>query len=230
MAFPSPLPPVIFFDAVGTLLLPESSPAEVYASVGRQFGSRLDASTVASRFSVAVLRQERDDAESGLRTSEARELARWRAIVAEVLDDVSDAEACFQTLYTHFSRTSAWRCAEDAAEVLNALSARGHLVGIASNFDRRLRPLVESLPSLRAVRLLVISSEVGWRKPAAAFFEAMCRSIHAPAQQILHVGDDLANDFEGASAAGMQALLLDRRQSAPSVQDHRIESLRALLP
>ncbi len=229
MALPSPLPPVIFFDAVGTLLFPEPPPSEVYASVGRRFGSRLDATTVATRFSVSFRRQEREDVASGLRTSEARELARWRAIVAEVLDDVSDGEACFQTLYAHFARTSAWRCAEDAAEVLDALSARGHSVGIASNFDRRLRPLVENLPSLRAVRSLVISSEVGWRKPAAAFFEAMCRSIHAPAQQILYVGDDFANDFEGANAAGMQALLLDPRQIAPSVQNHRIESLSELL-
>ena len=208
---PLALPAIVFFDAVGTLISPEPSAPAVYATVGRRFGSRLDESTIAARFRAAFQRQEETDRAGGLRTGEEREVARWRAIVGEVLDDVPDAEACFHELYAHFARPDAWRCTSGTEEVLNALASRGHVLGLASNFDRRLRHLVEGLPPLRPIRHLVISSEVDWRKPAPEFYTEMCRQAGTPASEILYVGDDFVNDYEGAQAAGMRAVLLDPR-------------------
>jgi putative hydrolase of the HAD superfamily len=213
------LPSVIFFDAVGTLLYPEPTAPAVYAAVGQRFGSRLDQSTITARFRAAFHRQEEADRAGGLRTSEEREIARWRAIVREVLDDVSDDEACFHELYAHFAHPDAWRCATGTEAMLDALSRRGHCLGLASNFDRRLRHLVEGLPPLRPIRHLVISSEIGWRKPAPDFFAEMCRHASSTAAEVLYVGDDFANDYEGARAAGLRALLLGSRQR-PAVPEH----------
>jgi putative hydrolase of the HAD superfamily len=229
MALALLLPPVIFFDAVGTLLHPEPSAPEVYAAIGRRFGSRLEEVEIAVRFRAAFRRQEEVDYASGLRTSEERELARWRAIVREVLDDVSDAEMCFQELYAHFARTAAWRCEPDAAEVLATLAARGHVLGIASNFDHRLRGLVEQMSPLRPVRHLVISSEVGWRKPAGSFFVGMGRKAGKTADEVLYIGDDEINDYKGGRAVGMHVLLLDPLQRAILPPQDRMSSLRQLL-
>src|SRR5581483_10886690 len=165
MPLPFPLPAVVVFDAVGTLIHPEPPAPVVYASVGRRFGSRLDEAAIRTRFRAAFRRQEEADYAGNLRTDERREFARWQAIVGEVLDDVTDAEKCFQELYAHFARADAWRCESQTAEVLAGLAARGHVLGIASNFDHRLRGLVENMPALGPIRYLVISSEVGWRKP-----------------------------------------------------------------
>jgi putative hydrolase of the HAD superfamily len=206
------LPSLVFFDAVGTLLHPEPPAPAVYAVVGRRFGSQRDEADITGRFRAAFLRQEAEDHAAGLRTDERRELARWRAIVREVLDDVTDTETCFQELYAHFARADAWRCLPETGEVLAELPRRGHVLGIASNFDHRLRGLVEDLPVLRPVRYLVISSEIGWRKPAAEFFREMCRQAGSPPEQILYVGDDTINDYEGARAAGVRAVLLDSRR------------------
>lgn len=225
MAPAFPLPPVIFFDAVGTLIHPLPAAPEVYASVGRRFGTRLDGTTIAARFRVAFRRQEEADYADGLHTDEEREVRRWRAIVAEVLDDVSDGEACFQELYAHFARPEAWSCPPETAEVMNVLTARGHVLGIASNFDHRLRELVQNLPALRSIHHLVISSEIGWRKPASAFFAEIVRRANAPIEQILYVGDDLVNDHEGARAAGIRAVLLD---ASPALRENRIRSLNEL--
>jgi putative hydrolase of the HAD superfamily len=167
------------------------------------------------------------DQEAGLRTDEAREWRRWQAIVGEVLDDVPDRDGCFAALHAHFARPEAWRVESDAALVLEELTRRGLTIGIASNFDRRLRSVVVGLPELRAARQLVISSEVGWRKPAREFFDAACRQIgHAP-EQTVFVGDDLENDFAGARHAGLTALLFDplSRIEAPT----RLEKLTQLL-
>lgn len=218
MPLPFPLPPVVFFDAVGTLIHPEPPAAAVYADVGRRFGSRLDEATIRVRFRTAFLRQEEADYAGDLRTDEAREVQRWRAIVREVLDDVADAESCFHELYAHFARASAWRCEAGTAEVLAALAARGHQLGIASNFDRRLRGLVENMPAFGPLHYLLISSEIGWRKPARAFYAAMCRQANFAPEQILYVGDDPVNDYDGARAAGLHAVLFApaNRPSVPA--------------
>ena len=223
------LPSLVFFDAVGTLLHPEPPAPAVYAAVGRRFGSRRDEADITARFRAAFRRQEEEDRAAGLRTDERREIARWRAIVHEVLDDVAGVETCFQELYAHFARVDAWRCLPETGEVLAALAGRGHVLGIASNFDHRLRGLVESLPALRPVRYLVISSEIGWRKPAAQFFEQMCRQAGSSAEQVLYVGDDPINDYGGAQAARVRALLFNPRRSVEVPSDSCITSLSDLL-
>ena len=76
--------------------------------------------------------------------------------------------------------------------------------------------VVMGLPELGwAVDALVISSEVGFRKPHASFFEAVCQRLGLSARQILCVGDDLENDVRGAMRAGLSAILLDRGTQQP---------------
>jgi putative hydrolase of the HAD superfamily len=219
----------VFLDAVGTLLHTWPPAAWVYCMTGARYGSRLSLVAVTARFAAAFALQEEHDRAAGLRTDEAREVARWRAIVSAVLDDVSDPEACFRDLYEHFARPAAWRVEPAAAGVLEELAGRGLALGIASNFDHRLRGLAAGLPELRPVHHLVISSEVGWRKPAAAFFDAVRDRAGVPPEQILFVGDDFANDYDGARAAGLRAVLLDPHGRCPEAPSARIESLGELL-
>lgn len=198
----------VFFDAVGTLLEPTPTAVEVYHDVGRRLGSRLAPEEIAVRFRAAFRQQERLDQDHHWRTDEVREERRWRAIVAAVLDDVADQESCFRTLWDHFARPTAWRCLDGVAELFAELDRRGLVLGMASNFDARLRGVVAGLPELGLLRHLVISSEVGWRKPAPEFFrEVVARAAVAPAH-ILFVGDDPINDDEGARRAGLTALRL----------------------
>jgi putative hydrolase of the HAD superfamily len=228
----SPLaPPIraIFFDAVGTLLHPEPAAPEVYAEVGRRHGSRIDVDLIATRFRQAFLLEEECDRRNAWRTSEAREIERWRHIVAAVLDDIRDAEACFQELFDHFSRPGSWRCDPDTEAVLRELSGRGYELGMASNYDHRLRTVVAGLPALAPIGRLVISAEVGWRKPAVGFFNAVCQPAGWSGEQLLYVGDDPANDYDGARAAGVNAVLLDPDNRAASVAGSRIRRLLDLL-
>ncbi len=211
-----PIPPevrAVVFDAVGTLIHPDPPAAVVYAEVGRRFGSRLDLETIAARFSASFRRQEEIDHAAGLRTSESREVARWRAIVAEVLEDVTEPEACFRHLYEHFAKPSAWRTEPDAAATLAALTARGYRLGVASNFDHRLRGIIAAA-GLRVTGQVIDSAAVGWRKPAAEFFAAVCRALGVRPREALYVGDDPANDHAGARAAGLSAILFDPRGGA----------------
>jgi putative hydrolase of the HAD superfamily len=198
----------LFFDAVGTLIHPEPSAAAVYAAVARSLGSRLTAVQIAARFRIAFAREEAFDLANGLRTSEEREQRRWRHVVAEVLPDVCDGERCFEELFAHFARPDAWRLDPGAAAVLAELERRGYVLGLASNYDGRLRAVVAGLPALRPLQHLVISSEVGWRKPAPEFFAALCKHTGLGPGEVLFVGDDRVNDYDGATAAGLRAVLV----------------------
>jgi putative hydrolase of the HAD superfamily len=215
----------VFFDAVGTLLHPEPKVGDVYAAAGARFGSRLSRATVAERFSTAFRRQEEADRAADNRTSEEREVLRWQAIVAEVLDDVTDTPGCFRELYDHFARPDAWRIEPDAVATLAGLAERGLLLGVCSNFDHRLRGLIAALRELADIRHVVISSEVGWKKPAAGFFDEVARAAQFAPEQILIVGDDAANDFDGARAGGFGALLFDPHRKSNLAPEMRIARL-----
>jgi putative hydrolase of the HAD superfamily len=200
----------VFFDAVGTLIHPDPPAAVAYAEIGRRYGTRLSPADIAVSFRSAFVHEEEFDRANGLRTSEERERQRWRNIVARVLDDVTDPEACYADLFHHFSRPEAWRCDPEAAAVIETLGQRSYLLGLASNYDERLRSVLAGIPELNALRYVVISAEVGWRKPAPEFFSALSRISGVPSAEILFVGDDPVNDYKGARAAGMSALLLGR--------------------
>jgi putative hydrolase of the HAD superfamily len=201
----------VFFDAVGTLIQPEPSAADAYAAVGRRHGSRLPADVIRGRFVAAFEAEERLDAGRGHRTDEERERQRWLAVVAAVLDDVRDSRRCFDELYEHFAGPQAWRCEAGAGAVLAALRAEGYAVGVASNFDRRLRAVVAGLPELAPLEHLAISSEVGWKKPAPQFFAALAAMTGLSPGEVLLVGDDPENDFHGARRAGLSSLMLGPR-------------------
>lgn len=199
----------VFFDAVGTLIHPDPAVGAVYAEIGRRHGSSQRFDDIRARFGPAFRRQEQLDSAAAWQTSEEREFQRWRDIVTEILDDVPSPAACFAELYEHFARPSAWRCTADAAVTLRNLTERGLIVGMASNFDQRLHGVVAGLPELAALRHVVVSSEVGWRKPSAHFFAAMCQTANLTPAEVLFVGDDVVNDLEGAQQAGVPALLYD---------------------
>jgi putative hydrolase of the HAD superfamily len=218
----------VVFDAVGTLIHPDPPAPAVYAEVGRKFGSRLPPAVIAARFGEAFRREEVRDLATGLRTSEARERERWRRIVAAVLDDVADPQACFEQLFDHFSRPAAWRCEDEVAATLSRLGALGFELGLGSNYDRRLRRVAGGLPALGAIRHLVISSEVGWRKPSPRFFHSLCREVGRGAEDVWYVGDDRANDYDGARAAGLKAVLFDPARKEASAEVTRIDRLGGL--
>ena len=199
----------VVFDAVGTLLVPNPSVVEVYGEVGRRHGSRYRVEQLRERFAKAFGIEEALDRAADWVTDEARELRRWRDIVAGVLDDVDDPARCFADLYEHFARPTSWICVPSVGSLFTELRQRRLKTAIGSNFDHRLLPIVQGLRELADLDRVFVSSAIGWRKPAPGFFEAVVRGLGIAAGEILFVGDDPRNDFRGATDAGMRAVLFD---------------------
>jgi putative hydrolase of the HAD superfamily len=218
----------VFFDAVGTLLFPDPGALAVYAEVARKLGLDLTPADVRARFVEAYRAHELIDRESGWVTSEEREHDRWRSIVATTLRDLSDPEACFPELFEHFAKPASWRLGRDVAAVIAALSRRGFVLGLGSNYDSRLWSVLDGFPELAPLReRTVISAAVGFRKPSEKFFREMVRVAGCEPGQILFVGDDPGNDYIGATEAGLNAVLLD--PDGRSALQNRITHLAELV-
>ena len=221
----------ILFDAVGTLIYAEPSPAAVYAEVGRRHGATLPEDEISRRFRSAFAAEEaRDRLDSCGRTDEARERRRWQAIVSAVFAETPNVDELFCELWQRFARPEAWRPYADAPPVVAELVRRGTMVAVASNFDARLGPIVAThFPEVASKRIFA-SSQLGYRKPAQNFFNECVQRLNnagsngcisaavepnpptkpVAKQTSWFVGDDVDNDFHGARAAGLAALLLDR--------------------
>jgi putative hydrolase of the HAD superfamily len=113
--------------------------------------------------------------------------------------------------------------------VATEFAGRGYALGVASNYDHRLRSVAAGLPEFRLLPHLMISAEIGWRKPAREFFTAVCTQVNLDAECVLLVGDDWNNDIVGARAAGLHAILLDPKERYEPTGVTRIRQLQELL-
>ena len=219
----------IVFDAVGTLIKPVPSVAEAYTAAARRQGVVLDPEEVKARFDVHFQSDKVHGEQGALSTDDATERRRWRMIVSGVLPEVADTDRAFAELWDHFGRPESWWCYPDVAAALDRLADQAISVCVGSNFDGRLRGVVNGLPALKdRTETLVISSEVGFRKPHPSFFHAACAQLGLPPAKVLCVGDDPENDVRGAIRAGLSGLLLDRGAGITSDLPH-VPNLTALI-
>ena len=116
-------------------------------------------------------------------------------------------DALFPELYERFASAKVWRVFDDVRPALVKLKAQEMKLGVISNWDERLRPLLDQLELTPFFDVIVVSSEIGYCKPAPEIFRETLRLLKVPTGQVLHVGDSEAEDVVGASSAGMQAVI-----------------------
>lgn len=100
--------------------------------------------------------------------------------------------------------------------VLEGLAARYPLL-LCSNFTDTGTAcrVLEDAGFAPLFRHVVVSEEVGFRKPRAEIFDAVLERVDLAADEVLHVGDNLVADVSGAKAKGMPAAWLTRRVAEP---------------
>lgn len=196
---------VVFFDAVGTVLAVEPSVAELYRRAGEELGLSLPHETVDQRFQ-AALRGEADSSE----TDPQQERDRWRRIVANVLCELEETQAdlAFERLWDRFADPKHWSVYPGVEPLWKKLKQQGVRIGIASNFDERLKRICRSFPLLDAADHLFYSSELGVRKPSARFYQTIAARIDWPPNKLHMVGDSHAGDVVAAVQAGWTATWL----------------------
>lgn len=209
----------IFFDLVGTLIRGRRPIGEEYAVQLERFGVVADPWTLDSAFKSAM-RDAPAMAFPGRTIQEAGDLERqwWRAVVSRVLAtagvvhelDGGHFDSFFASLFAHFATGQAWEVYPDVLPALTSLKSAGFLLGLITNYDTRVSPVLESQGLSSLLDSVTIPAQVGAAKPDAAIFARALASLGLHPGEAVYVGDEMDDDYRGAEAAGLTAVLLDR--------------------
>jgi putative hydrolase of the HAD superfamily len=207
----------IFFDAVGTLFHLRRSVGYHYALVGAEIGLKLDEQELERAFLLAWSQMPARVAIAGPRENDDKDW--WRELVDLVLDQSApslgqlDRDNYFEIAYEHFAEAGVWEPYPEVADVLEKLHSRFQL-SVVSNFDGRLRMILEHLDISKFFSHVFVSSEIGTDKPDPEIFRHALGFINVSADKVLHVGDDPERDWKAASAAGLSVFKLDRNKNS----------------
>ncbi|MBM7047655.1 MULTISPECIES: HAD family hydrolase [Rhizobium] len=135
----------------------------------------------------------------------------------------------FQTRYPHFARLSV-----GALEMLIVLRARGLKTAIISNGHAGVQSAKIEITGLKdAVDLVVISEDVGLRKPDPRIFQHAAERLGVTPAHCIFVGDNPQADVLGAEASGMTGIFYSAGSSWPDTlpfPKYSIETLVEVLP
>ena len=219
----------VFFDAGATLLYPDPPVEEVYARVFADDGVRFTHGELRDALTsvwIEIQREKPGDRYGGVRG----EPGFWRDFLGRVrrlLDGGPLSEKAFARLAQHFRDPGVWAVYPDVVPTLEALAGQGMPLAVVSNWDSYLPRLLELRGLSEYFQTVSVSAIEETGKPDAEIFRRTCARMSVAPEQALHVGDSLRDDFEGARAAGLNALLLDRKDQHGDVPD-RIASLAQL--
>lgn len=213
----------VLFDAVGTLIFPSPSVAEVYQQAAQSLGLSLSQAEVSRRFKIAYAQSAYP---SHVDSSLPSDRVRWQQVVSQVLDELTAEHKtiAFEQLWHHFAQPSAWQLFDDAAAALNELQQQGQSLAIASNFDERLHLIVEGHPLLSHFKNVFVSSDLGFAKPHPSFFQQVSQQLSVHPSELLLVGDDLDADVLGGLSAGWTGVWIQRKSNPSTAASTLLEA------
>jgi putative hydrolase of the HAD superfamily len=207
----------IFFDAAGTLFHLPRGVGYHYALVGEEIGLKLDSRQLDRAFTNAWNAMPRRESIDGPRADDDKDW--WRALVDLVLDETAlslnelDRDNFFEIAYEHFAEAGVWELYPEVLEILENLFPRFQLT-VVSNFDGRLRMILERLSVSKFFKHVFLSSELGADKPDPEIFRRALNLVQLNPNEVLHVGDDPERDWKAATAAGLSIFQLDRKKNS----------------
>lgn len=121
-------------------------------------------------------------------------------VPVEVLTDVAERRISFNPY-------------PESEAVLRHLREMGTQVFAVSNWDIELVRVLDDLGWTDYFDGVIVSAVLGIEKPEGEIFEEALRLSGVSRDRVVHVGNDLITDVEGASRAGLDTVLVDRRGS-----------------
>jgi putative hydrolase of the HAD superfamily len=212
-----PAPKAIFFDAAGTLFYLPRGVGYHYALVARELGLNWNSNDLDRAFNNAWNAMPPRQAVDGPRENDDK--GWWRELVGLVVNDVApslnelDRDNFFEVAYEHFAEAGVWELYPEVLEVLENLGQRFQLA-VISNFDGRLRMILEQLGIAKFFNHIFLSSELGADKPDPEIFRRALAFMRLAPGEVLHVGDDPERDWNAAASAGLSVFKLERGKNS----------------
>jgi len=118
-------------------------------------------------------------------------------------------DAYFSAFYDHCELVPGTK------ELLEELVGR-YPLGMLTNFTHppAVLRIIDGMGLDPFFRTVLVSGDLGYRKPHPSVFAQLVAELGVPAERILFVGDDLEADIQGARDAGLQAVVTTCVQDA----------------
>ena len=153
---------------------------------------------------------------SSLAKSEAFWTWVYDGLLSECGVESSARPAIAHKCHVAFNDFASWRAFVDTAPLLEALDRRradGLHVGVLSNWESWLEPLLVHMGIVSHFDALTVSGEVALEKPDAGIFDHALTAAgldRSTAHLAIHVGDSWSADVSGARGVGIAPVWLDR--------------------
>jgi putative hydrolase of the HAD superfamily len=205
----------VLFDVDFTLCRPgpELSP-ERYARIAARHGITLDTSRYEVAREAAVLNLKRHP-------ELLHDESIWHRFTEEIFTGMGGPEAiaseCATEVEEGWGVSENFELFEDVMPVLEELRRAELRIAVVSN---GVRDLTEFVAHHRLdVDVIVDSRSHGRVKPHPTIFQAALAALGVTPADAVMVGDSLEEDVEGARALGMRAILIDREERHPDVEE-----------
>jgi HAD superfamily hydrolase (TIGR01509 family) len=177
----------------------------------------------------AIERSSKNELDAILQQGDAVDQGFWHMFYSRLFTELDLKDDQLRDNLVEATRISANWCVirPGTREILQRLGRRYQL-GVISNADGKIAAVLERSGIADCFRTITDSGLVGHEKPHPAIFEAALRSVDVAAEQSLYVGDIYSVDYQGATRAGMQAILFDLAGAYRETDLPRVESLEEL--
>jgi HAD superfamily hydrolase (TIGR01549 family) len=226
------IPSFVFFDHGGTLSHVTKNPSEIVRDLLREQGHEFPLENIEEAYQIAdawwnknqgrlprgkrklLLQESHEVLMQNLGITDTKELAKkieqeWHVRVGFV--PYSDTIGCLEKLKERRIPMGIITQNLDTNEEFRQHALK--ITGIGDYFS-----------------VVATTESLGYDKPDPRLFLEAAKLTGFPVQSILHVGDNLDLDVKGASAAGMQAILIDRTTKSHEGHVQVIHSLDELPP
>ncbi|CAN5539586.1 hypothetical protein BH24CHL9_BH24CHL9_10200 [soil metagenome] len=203
-------PGIVLLDVGDTLLRPEPSWRDIYASVFRTLGIDASPDEFEQAFREAWHAWSHEGPFDTSEEASFRRLMELDQLIFDRLGHPDLPESFFRAIEAAFHRRSAWYVFPDVMPALDVMRAAGLRLGVVSNWGWAAPELLHLLELAGHFEVLAISARVGYQKPHPAIFEHALELMGAGPETAIHVGDDAAADVVGARRAGIEPVLILR--------------------
>ena len=206
------MPEVLTLDVGHTFLFPDPPLGEVYARAAARYGVQVTPAWAERAWEHAW--EHAKGQQEGLiyGTTYEEGLDFWLKVNRRVFQDhglsPEELHAFVSDLYLGYGRAKLWRVDPGLDRLLDLCAELDVPVALVSNWDVRLRGLLDELGLLDRFQEVIISAEVGIEKPDPAIFEHALQRLGRAPERAVHVGDTWNDDILGARKFGMKAIWL----------------------
>ena len=211
----------IFFDVGNTLLFPNRD--RIHAPLTAR-GITPDANLLRD-----IERTTKNQFDARMVQDGSTDHSFWWMFYSQLLQQIGlNDDAVRDQLVSNIRQSANWDVIPPGTrEQLQQIGGR-YQISVISNADGKIEDVLTRCNIADCFRTITDSGLVGYEKPHPEIFRQALQKMNAAPEESLYVGDMYSVDYLGATAAGMQAVLMDVPGAYHDRGVPRVEDLRQL--